>query len=522
MGGQTTKSTTVENRDPWAPSQPYLLYGLSEAERVYNDQKSKNDPGYTGNFVAQPTGAQISGANSILGNSQAIIPDANRSLNLGAAMSGAGAARMSGAMDTLGSFMNGSNGWGAGVQNSSNALNAFAGVDHNAGDMFTGLRNTNGKIFSFLDGSSGWDKDLGNSISSLNGFSTKDLTGKNIEAAGRYAANPYMDGMVDAATRDAKRAYNETTMPGIDAAAAANGNFNSTRAGVASGIAQRGLQDQVGDISAQMRGNAWTTGLAQSGQDNAQQLSAMQSAGQLADAFTKNKLSATNMLSNNQQSILNNRVALNGQQLSALQAAGGLESSLLGQRLAATNNYGSLGNAMLNGGTAATGLGYQGLQQSADLFNIGSALTTNNNQASIDDALAKQEYANQQPWFNLNNAYNIFANGGQQGGTMVSNSTQKVTQSPLSTLGSMLGVFGSFMKCDRGAKNVLGRVGSLDNGVPVYLFSYKDDPNAQVYMGPMAQELEAVMPDAVIEFDGVKHIDTDILFEALDKKGTLH
>lgn len=177
MGGQTTRETTVENRDPWAPAQPFLLKGLNEAERIYETQKSKNDPGYTGPMVAQPTDTQQTGAGGLM----------DWGLNTGYGQ----------------------------------ASGQFAG-----GNALTGV------------GAGG----LNAASNALNKFGASDLPGANIDAAGRYANNPYMDGMVQAATRDATRQFNEQTMPGIDAQAAATGNFNSTRAGVATGLAQSTLR----------------------------------------------------------------------------------------------------------------------------------------------------------------------------------------------------------------------------------------------------------------------------------------
>lgn len=89
-----------------------------------------------------------------------------------------------------------------------------------------------------------------------------DPTQANIRSAQAYANNPAINGMIDAASRDVTRNLGENTLPGIDRAASGSGNINSSRAGVASGIAQRGAQDQIGDISANIRGDAYNRGLA--------------------------------------------------------------------------------------------------------------------------------------------------------------------------------------------------------------------------------------------------------------------
>ena len=53
-------------------------------------------------------------------------------------------------------------------------------------------------------------------------------------------------------------------------------------------------------------------------------------------------------------------------------------------------------------------------------------------------------------------------------------------------------------------KENISKVGSLDNGLPVYLFNYKGSKTPQI--GLMAQDVEKVNKDAVIEIDGIKHV----------------
>ena len=105
-----------------------------------------------------------------------------------------------------------------------------------------------------------------------------DATASNIAAASKYANNPYLDGQIDANTRDVSRALREQTLPGIDRQAAGTGNLNSSRAGVAAGIATRGAADRVADISASMRGDAYNRGLTLAQGDRGQQLDALSSA----------------------------------------------------------------------------------------------------------------------------------------------------------------------------------------------------------------------------------------------------
>lgn len=68
-----------------------------------------------------------------------------------------------------------------------------------------------------------------------------------------------------------------------------------------------------------------------------------------------------------------------------------------------------------------------------------------------------------------------------------------------------LGAAGIKAISDRRAKRDVVRVGSLFDGVPVYLFRYIDAP--QWHIGLMAQDVETYAPDAVAEVSGVKMVD---------------
>lgn len=69
-----------------------------------------------------------------------------------------------------------------------------------------------------------------------------------------------------------------------------------------------------------------------------------------------------------------------------------------------------------------------------------------------------------------------------------------------------VGQLGSaFLMSDRRVKTDIERVGTLDNGLPVYLFRYRDGGPFQI--GVMAQDVQEAKPDAVRDFDGVLAVD---------------
>lgn len=77
-------------------------------------------------------------------------------------------------------------------------------------------------------------------------------------------------------------------------------------------------------------------------------------------------------------------------------------------------------------------------------------------------------------------------------------------------LGGLFGAAGNLggaaiLASDRRVKTDVKRVGFLDDGLPVYLFRYKAGGPPQI--GLMAQDVEKEIPSAVVEVNGVKHVD---------------
>ena len=86
-------------------------------------------------------------------------------------------------------------------------------------------------------------------------------SGVNMGDVGGMINNNILSGQIDAASRDVVRNLEENQLTGISSQAAGTGNSGSSRAGVMAGIAARGAGDRIGDISAQMRGQAYNQAL---------------------------------------------------------------------------------------------------------------------------------------------------------------------------------------------------------------------------------------------------------------------
>lgn len=82
-------------------------------------------------------------------------------------------------------------------------------------------------------------------------------------------------------------------------------------------------------------------------------------------------------------------------------------------------------------------------------------------------------------------------------------------------LGGLLGLGGNIIKSDVREKENITRMGTVfaaddedaRRALPIYQYSYKDDPSSTTHIGPMAQDVEKIDPGAVRTIRGVKHID---------------
>ncbi len=110
-------------------------------------------------------------------------------------------------------------------------------------------------------GGYGTAADTANLMASGNVYGTPINRGIDMRTAAQASYNPYLEGQIDAASRDVVRNLGENQLTGNAAIAAGTGNSGSSRRAVMDAIATRGAADRVADIGATMRGNAYNTGL---------------------------------------------------------------------------------------------------------------------------------------------------------------------------------------------------------------------------------------------------------------------
>jgi hypothetical protein len=171
------------------------------------------------------------------------------------------------------------------------------------------------------------------------------------------------------------------------------------------------------------------------------------------------------------------------------------------------------GNQVAQANTQLAGAGMAGDQYanqylpSDKLTQIGAQKDTRS-QDVLNADIARWDFQQNQPLSNIANMINL-ANGGNYSNT----TTPVYSNSSSQSLGAMTSLMGLLALCDERTKIVFECVGNFPNGIPMYRFAYKDKPE-EMFIGPLAHEVEAVLPDAVVEIEGVKHIITDTFMEA--------
>jgi len=102
---------------------------------------------------------------------------------------------------------------------------------------------------------------MGSASMNAAGMNAATNAGFNQDNLNNYINNDVLQGQIDAASRDVTRNLNENQLPSIQSQAAGSMNSGSSRIGNAIGVATRGAQDAIYDISSNMRGNAYSQGL---------------------------------------------------------------------------------------------------------------------------------------------------------------------------------------------------------------------------------------------------------------------
>jgi hypothetical protein len=131
-----------------------------------------------------------------------------------------------------------------------------AGNTYSNGVLDAGVAQGDGANF-------GMANNMGNSASTGGAASMNaaNNAGFDINNVGNYINNDVLQGQIDAASRDITRNLQQNTLPSIQSQAAGAGSSGSSRIGNLMGTAMGMANESIGDISANMRGNAFNQGL---------------------------------------------------------------------------------------------------------------------------------------------------------------------------------------------------------------------------------------------------------------------
>ena len=253
---------------------------------------------------------------------------------------------------TMGQYGTGmmNNGFGmmdANANYGSNAQDLYANAAANAGNI-TGYAGNFNDIYNGQQGVAGSQGNLAGSIQGAAGnFNTlanqqagvtnqfqglaNQATGTDYLGNANAYASANSQPLVDAALRDDRRNLQENTLTGIDMSASGSGNMNSSRAGIAEAVANRGYDDRAADVRAQINSDLRQDSLAQANTQFAQGNTALSNVGA--------SIAGTGNQYGNGVNVLNSASGALGNQGTALNAAGSAATGGM-------NTYSNANNAL--------------------------------------------------------------------------------------------------------------------------------------------------------------------------------
>lgn len=410
MGGGGTNTNTIQNSSPWAPQTPYIMQGLDQASQNYQTASAAGP--YTGNFVAQGNGY-----------------DTQAEQAAGSYANGAGAAIPGQEASVAGALLN--------PNSATNYTNTAQGIANNGiGPQNSPLMNTLQNIGTGAQTTQGATPALSAALNqagvtganSLNGF-TGGLSGAAAQAATdptqqvmtdaqQYANSPQLQAAIASTNAQIGQTLHEQTLPGLNQQAAMGGSLNSSRAGMAEGMANEGAGIAMGNADAQLQNNALNAGLSTASglyQSNLSQAvnanaAGVNDVGGLANTVGQNQTALNLANTSNEMTAANTGInaGINYGTANANAQLAGNSQVLSGL---------SAGNQAAQSGLAAA-------QGNASLLSGAGQLQTSTDQAALQNQLDQ---------WNMQNQYQ----------TGILNNYMAVAGTPLGTTGSTSGTSGS-------------------------------------------------------------------------------
>lgn len=504
----TPKETTTKT-EPWDGAKPYILKYLDQADQLYDAGAPQY---YQGSTVAD----QSSATRDALNTQEQIARS-------GAATQGIRTAQNS--VNNIASgnaFSNQPNQTLSQLQGGINlGTNPAAGQIGNA----PGSNAINAAMSFNNPGVNATQQAMAGISTNYSNPALANLT--NIASGSQIGNNPYLDKMVSNQQDAIAEKLKTTTLPGLSSQAAMLGRSGSNAFATQVNNANTTAANEMAKVATDMYSNQYNT-------DTQNMLNANNTMGTLSNAQQGLRNDASSLALQGAGQLGQQALAENDARLNAANAANsqyqfdqGLRNDIYQQgvqnqfsnadlRMNAANSQAGNQNAQANTQLGAAGMAgdmYDLNYAASDrLAGIGAARDTRS-QDVLNADIARWDAQQNQPLQNISNMINM-ANGGGY-----NNVTSPVYNN---TAGQVMGGIGSLVSllalCDVTTKNIIRQVGFMPvadgSTIPMYEFTYKNDPDQKTWIGPIAQEVEAILPDAVVEVRGVKHIITDTFMEA--------
>lgn len=362
--GGSSSSSGATSSAPWQPQQGYLTNGFGDAQGIYQDRRVQGP--YTGELVApgnQGTNNVINYAGQFTQGQGADL--VNGMGNAAGVLNGATVPYVGNAQGVAANGVT-----GPGVGDLQNTLTNYGTGQQRVQGASPALSSAlNDSAVAGAHGLQGFQ----NSLSTAANQGLSDPTARIEGNAQTYANSPQVQASLDATNRAINQTLNQSTLPTMNQQQAQAGNLNSSRSGMAEGMARQAAATTEGQADASILNNAYNTGMStaaglySSGLNTATNASmygyndlannANTQAGQqigLGEANASNQLGAANSGLNFALNNTNARLNANGQ----LGSAAGLGLNAANSAITGANNNYQLG--------AAGGLLQQQEQQAAD------------------------------------------------------------------------------------------------------------------------------------------------------------
>jgi hypothetical protein len=129
-------------------------------------------------------------------------------------------------------------------------------------------------------------------------------------------------------------------------------------------------------------------------------------------------------------------------------------------------------------------------------------------QKALQEQMYRHEYEQKQPYSQLSDYLQLLQGASPYGAQTTTQPGN--TNNAMGALGSLAMIAPFFLGAsDERVKTDINRVGTTNNGLPIYTYRYKF--GGPVQMGVMAQDVEKVKPEAVETFNGVKMVNYSMI-----------